>query len=72
MIRRLVSLITSQATLISTNEALTKQAQNAANAASAALEGQTAGEANSANDLKELRKQLNEKEKELAKANKDR
>lgn len=72
VIRRLVSLITSQANLIVTNEVLVKQAQNAAAAAQAALERQNAGSTNSENDMKELRKKLDEKEKDLAKAIKDK
>lgn len=72
VIRRMASLISGQARLMASNEALTKQAQNAAHAASAALDGQNADEANSQNDLKELRKELEQKEKQLASAIKDK
>lgn len=72
VIRRLTSLITGQARLMASNEAITKQAQNAAHAATAALDEQNAGEVNAQNDVKELRKQLADKKKELATAVKDK
>ncbi|OQR70608.1 B-cell receptor-associated protein 31 isoform 1 [Tropilaelaps mercedesae] len=72
VIRRLAFLITSQARLIASNDALTKQAQNAAKAAEAVLDSQTAAATNTENDQKELLKQLEVKEKELVKAVKDK
>lgn len=68
----MVSLITAQARLLASNEALTKQAQNAAHAASAALKDQNAGESNAKNNASELQKKLEQKEKELATALKDK
>lgn len=72
VIRRLVTLISFQANLMASNEAVLKQAQNAAAAASQALDGQAMGGANSANEAKELKEKLEKLTKDLSKATKDR
>lgn len=72
VIRRLVTLISYQASLMANSEASLKQATSASQAAREAMNTQRGESSNKDNQLKEIQKQLEESKKEATKALKDR
>jgi len=72
VIRRLVTLISYQASLMANSEASMKQAESASKAAKQMMDGQTSGSTNNDNEVKELKDKVSDMKKQVDKATKDR